>query len=283
MEPERPRAEHARAFDAGAAEKLALLAPTLQTRRCRRVVDAGTGAGAVAAGLARHDPRREVIGIDRDAGMLAIAERRRRADNLRFACADVCEELPGGADLVVMSSVLHEVYSWSADGLNSVARALRNAHRSLLPGGLLLVRDFVRPEGGEALVELHHERHDVRPERSMTDFAASACWPVRLDAARQTASSDVYATDLASAHEFLWRKDHAAAWGYELRERYGFWSSRDAKAMLFRAGFSRVRSELLPNRWMLAQRAAGRVELRDRASGRRVPPPLDQIVLFAER
>jgi SAM-dependent methyltransferase len=165
----------------------------------------------------------------------------------------------------------------------AVVRALRNAYRSLLPGGLLVIRDFVRPEGADTPVTMYHQRHDIREGRSLPDFVERTFWPARLMSMAVSGPANVYATDLTSAHEFIWRKDHGGAWDYELRERYGFWSCSEASALLFRVGFSRVHADIRANRWVLANRVARRVQLRERASGRVVQPPVNQIVLFAER
>ncbi|PRX50895.1 methyltransferase family protein [Prauserella shujinwangii] len=97
----------------------------------RRILDAGCGAGALAAAL--RDRGAVVTGIDASAGMLELARRRLGADaDLRVA--DLARPLPfpdGAFDDVVASLVLHYLEDWGP--------VLTELRRVLAPGGRLLV------------------------------------------------------------------------------------------------------------------------------------------------
>ncbi|MFN8544777.1 MAG: peptide chain release factor N(5)-glutamine methyltransferase [Candidatus Binatia bacterium] len=70
----------------------------------RRVLDAGTGSGAIAAALARELPAAEVWAADRDPGALAVARTNlaRHAPRVRLICGDWLAPLrPGTFDLIV--------------------------------------------------------------------------------------------------------------------------------------------------------------------------------------
>jgi SAM-dependent methyltransferase len=104
----------------------------------RRLIDVGTGSGTLANEALRRWPSIEVVGIDASSGMaeLAAAEadrllspaERRRLD-IRVAFADDLPFDDGSFD-VAMSSFVFQL-------VPNRARAIREAHRVLRPGGLL--------------------------------------------------------------------------------------------------------------------------------------------------
>jgi SAM-dependent methyltransferase len=103
------------------------------------VLDAGCGTGRVALELARRGVL--VVGADRDASMLAVAERllvelteELPAVRLRFVQADVADLDVGGTfDVVVMAG---NVPLFTPKGTE--AKLVAGAARHLRPGGLLI-------------------------------------------------------------------------------------------------------------------------------------------------
>jgi ubiquinone/menaquinone biosynthesis C-methylase UbiE len=94
-----------------------------------RIVDVGCGTGIVTVRLT--GPGRVVLGVDRSAGMAAVAARRMPG---RIALGDVTR-LPvptASADAVTMVWLLHLL------SLEDSARALAEAARILRPGGTLI-------------------------------------------------------------------------------------------------------------------------------------------------
>jgi ubiquinone/menaquinone biosynthesis C-methylase UbiE len=97
----------------------------------RRILDAGCGSGPLFAAL--RDRGAVVTGIDRSAGMLALA-RRRLGDNADLRVAELGGPLPfpdGMFDDVTASLVLHYLEDWRS--------ALAELRRVLKPGGRLIV------------------------------------------------------------------------------------------------------------------------------------------------
>jgi SAM-dependent methyltransferase len=111
----------------------------------RRILDAGCGAGPLAAAL--RDRGAQVTGFDSSPAMVRLAQRRLGAD-ATVLVADLAEPLPFSTDEfddVVASLVLHYLEDWSGP--------LAELHRVLKPGGRLIlsvnhpvIRPVVYPE-----------------------------------------------------------------------------------------------------------------------------------------
>jgi release factor glutamine methyltransferase len=125
-----------------------------------RVVEVGTGCGAVAIALAHHLPRARIWATDVSPLALQVARRNRRrhrlGHRLRLLEGDLFLPLPGPADLIVanlpyvsdgdMAGLPPEVrdyeplaaLSGGPDGLDVVRRLVAQAPAWLRPGGWLL-------------------------------------------------------------------------------------------------------------------------------------------------
>lgn len=114
----------------------------LQNLPSRRgtVLEIGCGTGQLARRLARAFDR--VVAIDLSEGMIAEARRRTGMHvPIEYACADLFEWLRthgGGYDCIVSVGTLHHV---------DLRAALREAARSLAPGGRLLMMDLLSRGG----------------------------------------------------------------------------------------------------------------------------------------
>ncbi|MDD5330953.1 MAG: peptide chain release factor N(5)-glutamine methyltransferase [Sulfuricella sp.] len=127
-------------------------------QRCR-ILDLGTGSGAVAIALARHRPEADIMAVDRSAAALDVARENALAlgaHNLRFAQSDWYGALAGEKfDLVVSNppyiavadphlvqgDVRHEPIGALAagdDGLDDIRAIVLQAPEHLSPSGWLL-------------------------------------------------------------------------------------------------------------------------------------------------
>jgi SAM-dependent methyltransferase len=96
-----------------------------------RVLDAGCGAGAHSAALLERGAI--VTGLDKSAGLLAIA-RERLGAGVPLHQADLAEPLPfadGAFDVILASLVLHYLRDWTP--------TLREFRRVLVPNGRLVI------------------------------------------------------------------------------------------------------------------------------------------------
>jgi ubiquinone/menaquinone biosynthesis C-methylase UbiE len=107
-----------------------------------RIADVGAGTGTFAIELAGAAPAAEVIAIDGDPEVLALARAKPGAAAVEWkqALADALPLADASCDRVSMSLLLHHL---DADGKRL---ALAEAHRVLRPGGRLHVADWGQPQ-----------------------------------------------------------------------------------------------------------------------------------------
>jgi ubiquinone/menaquinone biosynthesis C-methylase UbiE len=104
-------------------------------------VDVGCGTGTFALALKEHRPATEVVGVDGDEEILALAQAKPGAARIEWR-EGLAQEVPvqsGSADVVTISLVLHHLLP------DDKRRALAEARRILKPGGRLHVADWGRP------------------------------------------------------------------------------------------------------------------------------------------
>jgi O-methyltransferase domain/Dimerisation domain len=108
-----------------------------------RLVDVGGGAGNLLAAILSTAPGLTGVLFDRP-GVVPAAQRRMRdagvADRCELVSGDFFDAIPGGADVYVLSRVLHD---WSDE---DAARILARVSDAMAPGSRLLVVEALLPE-----------------------------------------------------------------------------------------------------------------------------------------
>ena len=131
---------YARGFGTLTGEAVPALLEAVPVGSDMRVLDIGTGTGAVAA--AAHSMGAKVVGIDFSDAMLAEARRRLPDIEFRSAPAEALPFADTSFDAVLANAVLHH--------LGDPARALGEASRVLAPNGRIACTVWAEPEKLEA-------------------------------------------------------------------------------------------------------------------------------------
>ena len=111
-----------------------------------RIVDVGGSRGTLLAYLLRALPDASGVLLDRAealAGAPGFLAGAGVSDRVELVTGDFLHEVPPGGDLYVLSQILH---NWEDGPARTI---VRNCHRASRPGGVLMVIDYVLPEGPE--------------------------------------------------------------------------------------------------------------------------------------
>lgn len=146
------------------------------------VLDAGTGTALIPIELCRQAPEITVVALDAAGTMLELARRHvldeRLSTRVLLARADA-KRLPladRSCDAVVSNSIVHH--------LPRPERLFAEAVRVVRPGGLLFVRDLLRPPSEAALQSLVENHAGAANSRQRRLFADSLRAALTLDEAR---------------------------------------------------------------------------------------------------
>lgn len=157
-----------RSLHAPEAEVEAAIREAVGAAPIRQLLDLGVGAGRMLELFAPQADR--AIGVDLSSAMLAVARGRLEAQGLRNVqlrqgdiYAPPIER--NSCDVAILHQVLHY--------LDDPGRALREAARTLAPGGRLIVVDFA-PHHEEALREKHAHRRLGFSAQEIADHLAQA-------------------------------------------------------------------------------------------------------------
>jgi SAM-dependent methyltransferase len=276
--------EYCRSLDAGMRAKRRLIAPCIPRAARGEVIDVGSGTGTLLAMLAGVHPHLRMVGIDRDPRMAAAARWRheRAGRNLSIRRDHASRVHSSNAVAVILSSLLHELYSEQGDSPAAVTEALRCARAALVPGGRVIVREFVAPADPGRRVLLRHRNSDIVDSHDFASFVCMFGRPACLNDVTPGQEWTTYSTDAGTALEFLLRKDYHSLWRAQLRERYAFWTVADALQLVVAAGLRPLFYRLFSSEWLVRKRWLGKAELLDPETLERLPYPAQQILLVAE-
>ncbi len=289
-----------RGMDASMKQKVALTAAHLLGRG--RVADMGMGSGAGSDALAALYPELQVVGVDVDATMVAMARERYVRPNLGFVVGDIAQPIfpEGSLDGIFDSSVLHHVTSFGGYDRGAAARCLEVQARELAPHGVLVVRDFVDPGPGEVLLDLPADDGEASddPRRCSTAHLFER-FARELRSLHARPGFDYARVDpdprpgwrryrLARTHavEFVLRKDYRADWEAEAKEEYTYMTQEEFEACFARLGLRVLASTPLRTPWIVRNRFAGKFEMREAggaADGAPLEWPATNYVVVGER
>lgn len=124
----------------GPAENYARMAAAWDFSRYTKVADLGGGGGALIEAILDTHPAVRGMLVDRPEFIEKARGRFARQARCELVSADLLESVPEGADVHVLKHVLHGYTDEIA------AKLLRNCREALIPGGRVLVIEFVLPD-----------------------------------------------------------------------------------------------------------------------------------------
>lgn len=293
-------------MDASMKQKVALTAAHLLCEG--RVADMGTGSGGGAQALAALYPELRVFGVDLDPTTVAIARETHRLPNLDFVVGDVAQPVfePGSLDGIFDSSVLHHVTSFGGYDHEAAARALAAQVPQLRPHGVLVVRDFVHPGFGVALLDVRHDDGAApvaegadgpedprrcstaalleRFSREFRSLHATPGFPLeRVEVAPGPGAPAPgftrYRLALHHAVEFVLRKDYREDWAAEAKEEYGYFTQARFEEVFAALGLRVLASQPIRNPWIVRHRFRGKFALRDERGEEREAPATNYVIV----
>jgi hypothetical protein len=281
-------------MDASVQQKVALTTAYFPVRG--RIADMGSGSGRGTYELACLYGGLELVGVDINPVSVERAARQFRRPNLSYAVGDISEKVfpAESLDGILNSSVLHHVTSFNDFDVNRVLAALESQIAQLKTGGVIIIRDFVIPDGPK-LVYLDLPETDGSEGGGVGGLSSAALFelfardwrsslnrdaPVPFDRIESPRRGFVrYEVGLRAAAEFVLRKDYRADWQTEILEEYTYLSQAQFEEAFRSRGLRVVTSRPIWNPWIVRNRFEGKFYLSDPGGSPLPFPPTNYLIV----
>jgi len=284
-------------MDSSMQQKVALTTAHFPVRG--RIADMGSGSGRGTYDLASLYNGLELVGVDINPISVERAKEKFQRPNLSYVVGDISEMVfpPASLDGILDSSVLHHVTSFNSFDVNRVLATLDNQVAQLKAGGVIIIRDFVVPDGPER-VYLDLPVTDGANSGTIKDLSTAALFRRFAQEWRCSVTPDCevpftqvesphvgylrYEVTLRVAAEFVLRKDYRADWHTEVLEEYTYLSQEQFENAFRSRGLRIVTSRPLWNPWIVQNRFQGKFQLLD-LDGRVLPFPPTNYLIVGEK
>jgi len=287
-------------MDASMQQKVALTTAHFPVRG--RIADMGSGSGRGTYDLACLYGGLELIGVDINPITIERASQQFQRSNLSYAVGDIAEMVfpAESLDGILDSSVLHHVTSFNNFDVNRVFATLDNQVGQLKTGGVIIIRDFVIPDGPERVfLDLPESDGSTQGSAgSVGELSTAALFELFARNWRSSVNRDSpasftktesprlgfarYELSLRVAAEFVLRKDYRADWETEILEEYTYLSQSQFEAAFRSRGLRIITSRPLWNPWIVQNRFDDKFYLSDR-DGNPLPFPPTNYLIVGEK
>lgn len=284
-------------MDASMQQKVALTTAHFPVRG--RIADMGSGSGRGTYDLACLYGGLELAGVDINPVSVERAARAFRRPNLSYVVGDIAEMVfpAESLDGILDSSVLHHVTSFNDFDVRRVFKTLENQVAQLKTGGVIIVRDFVIPDG-PGRVHLDLPADDGVETGDIVELSTAALFErfarewrssvnrggpvpfIKTESSRPGFAR--YELSLRAAAEFVLRKDYRADWATEVLEEYTYLSQSQFEEAFRSLGLRIVTSRPLWNPWIVQNRFEGKFHLSD-LDGNPLPFPPTNYLIVGEK
>ncbi len=270
------------------------------------VADLGAGSGKSTYDLARLYSKLQLVGVDLNPKTIEAAAKAYQADNLRFQEGDATARLFPSQSLggLMCISTVHELISFTGYDLGTYYRALDYQVDALevkraegVDGGVLVMRDFVIPQGPETVI-LELPTTDGKAAGTVPELSSSAMFERFAHDFRCSQNRDGpvsyktlppasdgwarYEVKLRAATEFILRKDYRDSYEKELDEEYLHLTQAQFERSHEERGMRIIASQEIHNPWIVDNRFRGKVRLTT-VDGKAVAFPPTNFVIASER
>ena len=286
-------------MDSSMQQKVALTTAHFPVRG--RIADMGSGSGRGTFDLASLYQGLELIGVDINPVSVERASTRFQRPNLSYTVGDISDMVFSAQSLdgILDSSVLHHVTSFNNFDVNRVLATFDNQVDQLKPGGVIIIRDFVIPDGPEK-VYLDLPETDGFESGNTKELSTAALFelfaqnwrsslnphgPVpfkRIKSPSLPPGLVRYELALRVAAEFALRKDYRADWETEILEEYTYLTQSQFEDAFRSRGLRIVTSRPLWNPWIVQNRFENKFYLTD-TNGKALPFPPTNYLIVGER
>lgn len=287
-------------MDASMQQKVALTTAHFPVRG--RIADMGSGSGRGTYDLACLYSGLELIGVDINPITIERAQHQFQRPNLSYSVGDISALLfpAESLDGILDSSVLHHVTSFNGFEVNRVLATLDNQVAQLKTGGVIIIRDFVIPDGPEQvyldLPESDGSTHGIAG--SVGELSTAALFELFARNWRSSVNRDGpasytkiksprggfarYELSLRMAAEFVLRKDYRDDWETEILEEYTYLSQSQFEAAFRSRGLRIITSRPLWNPWIVRNRFEDKFHLSG-LDGSPLPFPPTNYLIVGEK
>jgi SAM-dependent methyltransferase len=284
-------------MDASMQQKVALTTAHFPVRG--RIADMGSGSGRGTYDLACLYGGLELVGVDINPVSVERAGQEFRRSNLSYMVGDISEMVfpAESLDGILNSSVLHHVTSFNDFDLNRVFTTLDNQVAQLKTGGVIIIRDFVIPDGPE---QVHLDLPETEGDEAgnISELSAATLFELFAQNWRSSVNRDApvpytrmksprrgfvrYELGLRAAAEFVLRKDYRADWETEILEEYTYLTQSQFEEAFRSRGLRIVTSRQLWNPWIVQNRFEGKFHL-SQTDGNPLPFPPTNYLIVGEK
>lgn len=254
-------------MDSVIVEKIASASAYIPHKSGYTIVDVGMASGTGTYILAVLFPNCKVIGVDINPTMVTIANETYQLQNLQYIVDDGEKLLNLETEKIIgffNCSSIHHITSFNNYDSNKAYLAIKRQVELLHEGGVIVIRDFVKPESKQIIIEFPNNKEGDQNSSLLEDFSITARslspksekgFPI------SKIKKNTYKIEYTDALEFIRRKDYLNDWAVELQEEYGYFSQSEFEEVFVGLGLRTIVSNPIYNPWIIKNRYRKRFKL----------------------